>query len=407
MDASPDRAPCRWATLQGHEEGVADIRLVDLSPVEQVTRGRELLQLLRQGSELPKPSPLPAPATHSKEEAGEAEVQMVVRRTFIELVAAPPRRQARRRAQSESALTKVSTSDRPPESVGTSDAFPDVSEASTDAPSDHEETTSQQWCPEVDGSQWAYPMEAGGMPCFMDATQMGEGMPIACMAQCMPSDLWMSAGFEETGAMFVFPSMHVDPTMSWQWTYADPFVAGAEAQAFEQAQPTPSSASSGIMFETEEAHAVVEDASAKPKTTVLLRNLPTDFTRETLLELLEDEGFEGTFDFVYLPMDFGANTCLGYAFVNFVSSNDAQRCWHIFGGYTGWASDKVCEVTWGEPCQGLQAHLDRYRNSPVMHKSIPEEWKPLVFKDGVRAPFPPPTKSISAPKLRRRACKEG
>jgi len=145
------------------------------------------------------------------------------------------------------------------------------------------------------------------------------------------------------------------------------------------------------------------------KTTVLLRNLPTDFTRAELVELLEDEGFDGTFDFVYLPIDFGNEACLGYAFVNFRCPGDARRCWEIFCGLTDWGrpSEKACEVMWAEPCQGLEAHVDRYRSSPVMHSSVPDEWKPAIFHDGVRVPFPPPTKSVSAPKVRRRnAAKE-
>ena len=31
-----------------------------------------------------------------------------------------------------------------------------------------------------------------------------------------------------------------------------------------------------------------------------------------------------------------------------------------------------------------EAHVERYKNSPVMHKSVPDEYKPAIFKDGVR-----------------------
>jgi len=396
MDARPNDCPCSWAAPQAHPASTAGLRLADC-------------QSSRQPTPLPLPC-FPLPASQDKDEASEAEVRVLVRRTFIELVAAPPRTQALRRAQSDSALGRGWTSDRPTESLGakplgTSEALHGLSDAST-APSDHEETMLQQWC-EMEDSHWVQQAAADGMPCFWDPVQMGEAMPIAYMAQCMPTGPWMPTGFEETGAMPSFPLMHVDAMMSWQWAYTDPCVAGGEALAFEQAQPTPSAASSGSAPEPEEADWAVEDEPYRSKTTVLLRNLPTDLTRTALLELLEDEGFDGAFDFVYLPMDFGASTCLGYALVNFVSPSDAQRCWQIFSGYSDWSSDKVCDVTWCEPCQGWQAQIDRYRNSPVMHKSIPEEWKPLIFKDGARLPFPPPTKSISAPKLRRRAAREG
>ena len=31
---------------------------------------------------------------------------------------------------------------------------------------------------------------------------------------------------------------------------------------------------------------------------------------------------------------------------------------------------QVCEVSWSGPKQGFKAHVDRYKNSPVMHKPL-------------------------------------
>ena len=39
-------------------------------------------------------------------------------------------------------------------------------------------------------------------------------------------------------------------------------------------------------------------------TTVMLRNLPNDYTREMLLALLDTQGFANSYDFVYMPIDF-------------------------------------------------------------------------------------------------------
>ena len=49
------------------------------------------------------------------------------------------------------------------------------------------------------------------------------------------------------------------------------------------------------------------------RTTIMLRNLPSSFTRAALFEILEDRGFSGRFDFVYIPIDFASGACLGYA----------------------------------------------------------------------------------------------
>lgn len=137
-------------------------------------------------------------------------------------------------------------------------------------------------------------------------------------------------------------------------------------------------------------------------TTVMLRNIPNRYTQNTLLALIDETEFKGRYDFVYLPMDFRNGVNLGYAFVNLLVHEDALRLMEKFQGFVGWSFDsaKVCEVSWAHPHQGYEEHIERYRNSPVMHPNMPDEYKPMVFKDGARIPFPPPTKAIRAPKLR-------
>mmetsp|Transcript_80589 Transcript_80589/g.127290 ORF Transcript_80589/g.127290 Transcript_80589/m.127290 type:complete len:298 (+) Transcript_80589:71-964(+) len=140
------------------------------------------------------------------------------------------------------------------------------------------------------------------------------------------------------------------------------------------------------------------------KTTVMLRNLPNNYTRSMLLNLLEKQGFVGRFDFLYLPCDFQRKANLGYAFVNMVNCQAVEDLWKTFDGFKGWAlpSAKVCEVRWSGPHQGLEAHVERYRNSPVMHKSVPDEYRPVIFVDGQRQRFPAPTKFIKPPQAQSR-----
>jgi len=145
-----------------------------------------------------------------------------------------------------------------------------------------------------------------------------------------------------------------------------------------------------------------ELADGKQRTTVMLRNMPNNYSRSMLLELLDAEGFDGQYDFVYLPMDFQSRASLGYAFINFLSGDAAASFWHVFDGYSNWAipSRKVSGVSWSGPHQGLEAHVERYRNSPVMCESTPDEYKPILFASGVRIPFPAPTRRIRAPRVR-------
>jgi hypothetical protein len=126
-----------------------------------------------------------------------------------------------------------------------------------------------------------------------------------------------------------------------------------------------------------------------------------------LLTELESQGFAGKFDFVYLPVDFEETTRsgqnFGHAFVNFTSGFDAARAQECFTGFVAWAveCETPCEAMWREQCQGLAAHIQKYRNSALMHESVPDDNKPVMFANGVRCPFPAPTQAIKAPKMRR------
>jgi len=156
------------------------------------------------------------------------------------------------------------------------------------------------------------------------------------------------------------------------------------------------------------SQASIDEAS---RTTVMLRNLPAGYTRTALLELLDNQGFKGSYDFVYLPVDFVSMTAFGYCFINLVCPSEALRIWKHFDGFTAWPSHAgadadphtaplPCAVSWGDPLQGLSAHIERYRNSPVMHKDVPDYVKPMTFARGTTVKFPPPTKRIRPPRLK-------
>jgi hypothetical protein len=134
------------------------------------------------------------------------------------------------------------------------------------------------------------------------------------------------------------------------------------------------------------------------RTTVMIRNMPNNYTRKMILELLDLHGFAGQYDFVYLPIDFETTACLGYAFINMVNAAVACRFWSVFNGFTSWAipSRKVAGVSWSGPHQGLQAHIERYRNSSIMSDSTPDDYKPIIISNGVRVPFPAPTRKLRA-----------
>lgn len=134
------------------------------------------------------------------------------------------------------------------------------------------------------------------------------------------------------------------------------------------------------------------------RTTVMLTRIPTDMTRDQLQVLLESEGYFGLFDFLYLPVDLRSLQSYGFAFVNLSSHECAEHFRFHFQGYqvgmTTW------EATWSDKEQGLASHVDRYRNSPVMHANVADEARPLMFQAGERVDFPAPTKKIKSPRVR-------
>jgi RNA recognition motif-containing protein len=136
-------------------------------------------------------------------------------------------------------------------------------------------------------------------------------------------------------------------------------------------------------------------------TSVVLKNLPELCTNAVVLELLAEAGLAGQYDFLYVPTDFRNFSAFGYAFVNFVCHEQAQLAITRLSGLE--FAGSTLEASWCAEHQGYAVHVRRYRNSPVMHASVPKDYKPMIFKSGVQQTFPAPTKKIKEPRLRRGA----
>eukprot|EP00928_Gymnodinium_smaydae_P021596 TRINITY_DN18451_c0_g1_i1.p1 TRINITY_DN18451_c0_g1~~TRINITY_DN18451_c0_g1_i1.p1 ORF type:complete len:322 (+),score=35.43 TRINITY_DN18451_c0_g1_i1:234-1199(+) len=135
------------------------------------------------------------------------------------------------------------------------------------------------------------------------------------------------------------------------------------------------------------------------RTTLMLRNLPTNYTRSSVATMIDSLGFAGMYDFLYVPIDFKTCGGRGYAFVNMVNASVASQLMIAFQGYSKWSipSRKRGQGVWSD-CQGLQENVHRLRDSPIMHTSVPEDFKPLLLQDGVPVPFPKPTCIINPPR---------
>jgi hypothetical protein len=328
---------------------------------EQVSRGQELLSILRCS---PLPSASCAVACDTEED-----VKVILKHGLITLVSPSAKRMTR--AMSDSALLHRA-SDSDPTYVGKPlVSKPELSDASTEVSDDQQESHPE----EVDVTPDGLALERVRTDtCWSDNQDMDMYNPYLNYMNMDMQAWWMPTDVDGNPDWAAMPA---DGTFMYPQQWAE---------------------------QTEECNVVdVAGAGEEWRTTVMLRNMPNNYTRDMLLDLVDSMGFSACYDFAYLPVDFKSQAGLGYAFINFSSSAEAQRCFDEFEGFSEWKvpSEKVCTVTWGNPYQGLEAHVERYQNSPVMHHSIPDEWKPVLFDQGARISFPPPTKAIKTPKVRQ------
>jgi len=125
----------------------------------------------------------------------------------------------------------------------------------------------------------------------------------------------------------------------------------------------------------------------EPPTTAMLRNIPSKFTQQSLLEEIDAEGFNGLYDFFYLPMDVRNKTNVGYAFVNFLEPDDMARFSRHFEGYRfkNNNSQKIATVSPAH-VQGLKRNIQQLSKKAVLHFNK-GQYKPVVFRDGERVDF--------------------
>ncbi|CAK0796057.1 unnamed protein product [Prorocentrum cordatum] len=66
--------------------------------------------------------------------------------------------------------------------------------------------------------------------------------------------------------------------------------------------------------------------------TVMVRQIPRRFTQLMFLKEVNCSGFEGLFDFLYLPYDLKKGINVGYGFLNFITPHHAQEFRRAFDG---------------------------------------------------------------------------
>ncbi|XP_009151313.1 protein MEI2-like 1 isoform X2 [Brassica rapa] len=136
------------------------------------------------------------------------------------------------------------------------------------------------------------------------------------------------------------------------------------------------------------------------RTTLMLKNIPNKYTSKMLLSAI-DEHCKGTYDFLYLPIDFKNKCNVGYAFINLIEPEKIVPFYKAFNGkkWEKFNSEKVATLTYAR-IQGKVALIAHFQNSSLMNED--KRCRPILFHtDGPNAgdqePFPMGTNIRSRP----------
>jgi len=116
-------------------------------------------------------------------------------------------------------------------------------------------------------------------------------------------------------------------------------------------------------------------------TTLMIRNIPNRYSQRDLIAELEDMGFGGKFNFLYIPLDKGTMANVGYAFVNFIDKEWAASCMEAFQEHRfkrhRKTSGKIASVS-AAHLQGLEANLAHYERAVVNTAKLKQR-RPVVI----------------------------
>lgn len=119
-------------------------------------------------------------------------------------------------------------------------------------------------------------------------------------------------------------------------------------------------------------------------TTVMIRQLPRQFTQMMLFEELTKRGFGHLFDFLYLPFDTKKGSNVGYGFVNFLLPQHAELFRREFDGT--YMDEFMCQrdkLIHVHPAsmQGYEANHEYFRQTKTLQKQDPR-YSPIFLPGG-------------------------
>ncbi|GAB2272020.1 hypothetical protein Dimus_006844 [Dionaea muscipula] len=127
------------------------------------------------------------------------------------------------------------------------------------------------------------------------------------------------------------------------------------------------------------------------RTTLMIKNIPNKYTSNMLLATI-NENHRGTYDFLYLPIDFKNKCNVGYAFINMVEPHHIVAFHKTLDGkkWEKFNSEKVASLAYAR-IQGKDALIAHFQNSSLMNED--KRCRPILFHThgpnaGDQEPFP-------------------
>lgn len=113
------------------------------------------------------------------------------------------------------------------------------------------------------------------------------------------------------------------------------------------------------------------------RTTLMIKNIPNKYTSKMLLAAI-DENHRGTYDFLYLPIDFKNKCNVGYAFINMLSPSHIIPFYQALDGkkWEKFNSEKVASLAYAR-IQGKAALVTHFQNSSLMNED--KRCRPILF----------------------------
>ncbi|EFJ29695.1 hypothetical protein SELMODRAFT_91923 [Selaginella moellendorffii] len=113
------------------------------------------------------------------------------------------------------------------------------------------------------------------------------------------------------------------------------------------------------------------------RTTLMIKNIPNKYTSKLLLSTI-DEHHRGTYDFIYLPIDFKNKCNVGYAFINMTEPAHIVPFYKSFNGkkWEKFNSEKVASLAYAR-IQGKAALVAHFQNSSLMNED--KRCRPILF----------------------------